>query len=79
MKTQLNNHGLGYEDETTLTMKNLYTLNGNFIKEGNSFPSCRFREMWENEKGEFLPHMEIYFYEKLTLEEAPKTDLKEVD
>ena len=43
-KTQLTKKGLGFFEVYDGIKKNLGTLNGNFVKEGEDFPFCGFPE-----------------------------------
>lgn len=48
---QNNRRGLGYTGENKGSFpKNIDTLNGNFVKEGDDFPYCGFPEPWMNQR-----------------------------
>ncbi len=62
-------YGLGYKEDMKVTLKNKKTLNGNFIKAGESFPYYGFPKLWVRNE-EKLSGLEIFFNSKLTLKDT---------
>ena len=77
-KTQLTKEGLGFLEGYDGIKRNLGTLNGNFMKEGEDFPFCGFLELWVGKDGKVYPSWEIFFNEKLTFKEKPTMVIKKV-
>ena len=70
--------GLGFFEGCNGIKKNLGTLNGNFMKEGEDFPYCGFPKPWVGKDGKVYPGLEMFFNEKLTFKEKPTMVIKEI-
>ena len=55
VKTQVTREGLGFFKGYDRIKKNLGTLNGNFVKEGENFPYYGFPEPWVGKDGKVYP------------------------
>ena len=70
--------GLGFFEGCNGIKKNLGTLNGNFMKEGEDFPYCGFPKPWVGKDGKVYPGLEMFFNEKFTFKEKPTMVIKEI-
>ncbi|KAK9265381.1 hypothetical protein L1049_001674 [Liquidambar formosana] len=80
-RMQTDQRRLGYtEEDDKCIPKNARTLNGNFVKEGENFPYCCFPEPWmDKESGEMKPGLEVFFGEKMNLEDTSKGAAEEAN
>ena len=77
-KTQLTKECSRFFEGCDRIKKNLSTLNGNFVKEGEGFHFNGFPELWAGKDGKVYLGWEIFFNEKLTFKEKPTVVIKEV-
>ena len=77
-KTQLTKECSRFFEGCDRIKKNLSTLNGNFVKEGEGFHFYGFPKLWAGKDGKVYLGWEIFFNEKLTFKEKPTVVIKEV-
>ena len=63
--------GFGFVEGYDGIKKNLGTLHGNFVKEGENIPFCGFPKLWVGKDGKVYPGWEIFFNKKHTFKEKP--------
>ena len=78
VKTQMTKEGLEFFEGYNGMKKNFGTLNGNFMKEGESFPYCGLPEPWVGKDEKVYPSWEMFFKEKLTFNDKPTVVIKEI-